>query len=140
MGREQQAAGAALERDLDAFHVSLVGWYVQRNYPRDRRSKGAPDYTALGDGCPVLFDAKSSQGVTWSLHLLKPHQAQALDAWHAAGGLAGIYVRLADGDMWIMWRDIRARWRRWYVSGKADRLTIMDGVIVHGCDWTQALT
>lgn len=151
MGREQQAAGAALERDLDAFHVNLSsqGWYVQRNHPKDRRTKGPPDYLAVGrvalrgseggEPASVLFDAKSTRSPRWSLHLLKPHQAQALDAFDKAGGVAGLYLRTTEGDAWIAWPDVRERWRRWYASGKPDALTVGDGDRVLGCDYRHAV-
>ena len=152
MGREQQASGAALERDLDAFHVNLSsrGWYVQRNHPKDRRTKGPPDYLAIGHGVSVLFDAKSCKADRWSLHLLKPHQAQALTAWERAGGRAGIYLRVAldrplpgysggSVDVWVDWSNVEARWRTFYATGRADYLTRLDGEPVFGCDWTAAV-
>lgn len=151
MGREQQASGAALERDLDAFHVNLSsrGWYVQRNHPKDRRTKGPPDYLATGrfrqlgqkesPFVGVLFDAKACKAERWSVHLLKPHQAQAFDRFEASGGLAGIYLRTALGDAWIAWPDIRSLWRRWYTMGVAAHVGVADGFRCDGGDWTAAV-
>ena len=138
MGKSQQAAGAALERDLDRFHATLKGWYVQRNHPKDYRTKGPPDYLALR-GVAVLFDAKNSGGDHWSLHLLKPHQAIALDQFANAGGISALYLRLATGDVFVPWSKVTPRWRTWYATRQADRLTAADGVAVFGCDWTRAL-
>lgn len=140
MGKEQQAAGAALERDLDRFHATLKGWYVQRNHPKDRRTKGPPDYLALGHGLALLFEAKACGSARWSVHLLKPHQAQAFDAFEVAGGVAGLYLRTADGDAWIAWPDARWRWRRWYSMGVAAYLTRADGFVCDGGDWCAAVT
>ncbi len=143
MGISQQAAGAALERDLDRFHHGLSGWYVQRNHPKDRRTKGPPDYLAVGltDGhaLALLFDAKSTRSASWSVHLLKPHQAQAFDAFEAAGGVAGLYLRTADGDAWIAWPDIRWKWRRWYTLGTAATVVRADGFACAGGDWVAAV-
>lgn len=148
MGIEQQASGAALERDLDRFHATLKGWYVQRNHPKDRRTKGPPDYLAIGSvrllGDPmarpvaVLFDAKASRAERWSVHLLKPHQAQAFDAFEAAGGVAGVYLRTSEGDAWIAWPDIRPLWRRWYSMGVSAHVEISAGFRCDGGDWTRA--
>lgn len=145
MGREQQASGAALERDLDAFHVNLSsqGWYVQRNHPKDRRTKGPPDYLALGmvngRATAILFDAKSSKAERWSAHLLKPHQAQAFDAFERAGGFAGVYLRTATGDAWLPWPTIRPLWRRFYTMGVAASFARTDGFECDGGDWIAAV-
>ena len=139
MGISQQAAGAALERDLDRFHHGIVGWYVQRNHPKDKRSKGPPDYLAISGSIAVLFDAKSTRWERWSVHLLKPHQAQAFDAFEAAGGIAGLYLRTADGDAWVAWPDIRWKWRRWYSLGTAATVVRADGFACDGGNWTAAV-
>lgn len=147
MGREQQASGAALERDLDSFHVNLSsrGWYVQRNHPKDRRTKGPPDYLAtgrIGEGArfvAVLFDAKSCKAEKWSVHLLKPHQAQAFDRFEASGGVAGLYLRTSVGDAWIAWPDIRSLWRRWYSMSVPAYISVGDGFRCDGGDWTAAV-
>jgi Holliday junction resolvase len=139
VGRQQQQAGAALERDLDAFHRDLRGWYVQRNHAQDRRAKGPPDYLAVQSGVAVLFDAKSSATKRWSVHLCKPHQAAALDRFDTAGGHAALYLRLSTGDVWVPWSRARDEWRRWYSRGVAAYLDDRHGVAVANCDWTAAL-
>lgn len=139
MGRQQQQAGAALERDLDAFHRHLRGWYVQRNHAQDRRAKGPPDYIAIGRDSAVLFDAKSSATDRWSVHLCKPHQAHALDRFDDAGGHAAIYLRLASGDLWVPWPRIRERWRTWYALGVTAHVTRADGIALVECDWPHAV-
>lgn len=141
MGISQQAAGAALERDIDRFHVTLAseGWYVQRNHPKDRRTKGPPDYLAIGHGLAVLFDAKSTRASSWPVALLKPHQASAFDQFEAAGGLAAIFLRTADGDCWVPWRDFRPKWRRWYTVGHVAKLTRSDGFACSAGEWVPGM-
>ena len=82
------------------------------------RQKGPPDYFGTAQGRPVLFDAKSSQGVRFSSGLLKPHQARALEAWQVNGGLAGIALRLAPSEgqvrtYWVDWRVLGPLWWAW---------------------------
>lgn len=139
MGKEQQLAGEALERTLDIFHHGLVGWYVQRNHPKDRRSKGPPDYIAVGHGLALLFDAKSTRLPAWPVHLLKPHQAAAFDAFDRAGGRSFVYLRTAEGEAVVFWRDFRDRWRKWYTAKAPAFVTIADGVETTGGKWTIAV-
>jgi|APGre2960657373_1045057.scaffolds.fasta_scaffold00156_24 penicillin-binding protein-related factor A (putative recombinase) len=136
MGKEQQLAGAALERDLDTFHHGIVGWYVQRNHPKDKRTKGPPDYIAVGHGRALLFDAKSTRLHAWPVALLKPHQAAAFDSFDRAGGRSFIYMRTAEGDAVVWWATFRDRWRRWYTTGHPASLTLADGVETLGGNWT----
>lgn len=139
MGKEQQLAGEALERTLDIFHHGLVGWYVQRNHPKDRRSKGPPDYIAVGHGLALLFDAKSTRLPSWPVHLLKPHQAAAFDAFDRVGGRSFIYLRTAEGEAVVFWRDFRDRWRKWYTTKAPAFVTLADGVETTGGNWTIAV-
>ena len=136
MGKEQQLAGAALERDIDTFHHGIVGWYVQRNHPKDKRTKGPPDYIAVGHGRALLFDAKSTRLHAWPVALLKPHQAAAFDSFDRAGGRSFIYMRTAEGDAVVWWATCRDRWRRWYTTGHPASLTLADGVETLGGNWT----
>lgn len=128
--------GFALERELDAFHATLTGWHVQRNYADPARGrKGQPDYTAVpAVGEPwthasgrtyyaaapvVLFDAKSTFRDRWPISLLAPHQAVAFQRIADLGHVAGVYLRVPSGDWWLPWADLAEGWRGYYAGREA---------------------
>lgn len=140
MGSEAQRAGRALEDDLTRFHARHPHLYAHKNNPDiGRGKKGPPDFTACVDGRPVLFDAKSSRGERWCVDLLAPHQAVALDRFRDAGGIAAIYLRLATGDRWVPWEELRPLWRDWYATKRRHYLDGSAGVAVVGMDWPAVL-
>lgn len=140
MSAAQYLSGKALEDDLARFHATVSAAYIQKNHPDvDRGKKGAPDFVALLSGCAVLFDAKASKSERWSVHLLKPHQANAFDRFNAAGGMSAIYLRFPSGDRWLSWPLVRERWRTWYALGKPQYVESTEGVAVVGCDWIKAV-
>jgi hypothetical protein len=136
------ASGAALEADLNRFHATLSGWYVQRNYAdRERGKKGAPDFIGLPTppGRAVLFDAKSTRQPRWPISLLAPHQATAFERLTSVGHTAGVYLRLGSGpnmgDWWLPWGELCEGWRAYW----QDRVTYYPTprVRVTGMDWTR---
>ena len=138
------ARGLALERDLDAYHATLPGWYVQRNHAdRERGKRGEPDYTAIpcrtvhGSHRVVVFDAKSTKAARWAVSLLAPHQAAAFQRITDLGHTAGVYLRLGTGpnagDWWLPWSDLAEGWRAFY----RERVTFypVPRWKVEGMDW-----
>jgi hypothetical protein len=139
MSVAQYLSGKALEDDLARFHATQSA-YIQKNHPDvDRGKKGAPDFLALVSGTAILFDAKACKAERWSVHLLKPHQANAFDRFMQAGGIAAIYLRFPSGDRWLPWPHVRERWRSWYTSGKPQHVESVEGVSIVGCNWIEAI-
>jgi hypothetical protein len=138
--------GDALETDLARFHAGLGGWIVIQQYPRvvggRLAGKGAPDFLAWDGRLAVLFDAKSIAAPRWPIDLLAPHQAVALARWAGLPrSAAGLYLRTSEGDAWLPWSTVAPAWdAHWSRRARpVPTLSVADGVLVSGCDWTAAL-
>lgn len=133
--------GNSLEGDLDVFHARLQGWYVHRKAPPGpAHGKKPVDYLLVSPtGRVVMFEAKSTKGSRWSVHLLDAHQFADLAALSRVG-TAGVYLRTSEGDAWLPWSVVAPAWTRWYKAPKKGRaavyLTVEDGVAVRSMDWT----
>lgn len=129
--------GKRLEERLESVHQRYLraGVYVQRNgtpfVPLSGRTHNGrplgipgadapPDYLAMSDGWAILFDAKSTTDDKWSFSNLEKHQAQSLDAWEAAGGIAGLVVAVENLAVvaWVPWSTLGPRWWAWYRETK----------------------
>lgn len=162
--RSSAPRGVALENDLDAFHRTLIGWYVMRNLAdRAKGKKGEPDFTAIPatpitpsewthasgttyyrlDAIPrvVMFDAKSTKAEKWPISLLAQHQAVAFARLSALGHTAGVYLRLGSGpdagDWWLPWADLAEGWNDWWTRKQTFYPTPTRRIVA--MDWTRAV-
>ncbi len=130
--------GIYLHRNSPPFVLTAKGW-------KPVPPGGPPDFTACVGGRSVLFDAKSIEGGTWPVSLIAGHQAVALDRHLAAGGVSAIFLRLRSQsdpvDRWLPWAVVGPVFWRWWDDPKSSAGTfgVGDGVLVVGCDWTQAI-
>lgn len=89
-------------------------------------AKGPPDYFGTISGRLLLFDAKSTEEETWPISLLKPHQAQDLEAADRFGGFAFLAISVADRRSFVMpWHSMQSLYWTWLPGHKpGDRAPI----------------
>lgn len=87
-------------------------------------AQGPPDFLGqLYSGRGVAFDAKDYTG-RFPLGGVARHQARDLEAYHAAGGVAGVALRLDGDGYWLPWAELGPRWWAWHEStAKAASIT-----------------
>ncbi len=76
--------------------------------------KGPPDYVLMYGGWGVALEAKSTAQSRWPFQDLKQHQAEHLDAWQAAEGIAGLLIQIRGLRLAVPWRRIGPLWNAWH--------------------------
>ena len=114
--------------------------------PIGLRQKGPPDFFGvLPGGMGILFDAKSTESRRLSFGAIPEHQARALEAWEAAGGVAGIAAKVDGSGWWIPWTTLGPQWWRWREEGGRPASVDLDwlgtnaGALGEGADWLRVV-
>lgn len=93
--------------------------------------KASVDFLGVYRGRAIAFDAKHTDAARIRWDRVELHQAEFLDGWEQAGGLAFILVQFGDDAChvipWSEWREARDRWNRFGAAASAAQPGLVEG-------------
>lgn len=95
--------------------------------------KASVDFLGVYRGRGVAFDAKHTDGARIRWDRVELHQAEFLDGWERAGGVAFILVQFGGASdachviPWGEWREARDRWNRFGAPASVAQSGLIEG-------------